>query len=147
MAGKARRLVVDALHQAAVAGDHPGPVIDQIVAEHGVEVALGDRHADRHREALAERPGGRLDAVEQEILGMAGAGRAELAEARDLLDRRLRVAGQMEQRVDQHRAVAGRQDEAVAVGPVRVGGIVLQIFGQQHGRRRRPCPSACRDGR
>ena len=24
---------------------------------------------------------------------------------------------------------------------------MLQIFGEQHGRRRRPCPSACRDGR
>ena len=81
MAGEARRLVVDAFHQAAVAGDHPGAVIDQIVAKLGVEVPLGDRHADRHRQALAERPGGRLDAVEQEILGMAGAGAAELAEA------------------------------------------------------------------
>ena len=71
MAGEARRLVVDPLHQAAVAGDHPGAVIDQVVAESGVEVPLGDRHADRHGEALPERPGGRLDAVEQEILRMA----------------------------------------------------------------------------
>ena len=65
---------------------------------------------------------------------MAGAGAAELAEALDVLDRRPRVAGQVEQRVDQHRAVAGRQDEAVAVRPFRIGGIVLQIFGPQHGR-------------
>ena len=62
----------------------PGPVIDQLVAEDGVQVPLGDRHADRHGEALAERPGGRLDAVEQEILGMAGARAAELAEALDV---------------------------------------------------------------
>ena len=62
MAGKPDRLVVDAFHQAAVAGDHPGAVVDQIVAEDGVEVPLGDRHADRHRQALAERPGGGLDA-------------------------------------------------------------------------------------
>ena len=33
MAGEPRRLVVDPLHQAAVAGDHPGAVVDQIVAE------------------------------------------------------------------------------------------------------------------
>ena len=135
MAGEPRRLVVDPLHQAAVAGDHPGPVIDQIVAEHGVEMPLGDRHADRHCQALAERPGGRLDAVEQEILGMAGAGAAELAEVGDLLDRRLLVAGQVEQGVDQHRAVAGRQHEAVAVVPFGSAGIVLQIFGEQDRRR------------
>ncbi len=88
--------MVDALHQAAVAGDDPGPVVDQIVAIFGVEVALGDRHADRHGDALPERPGRRLDSVEQEILRMAGAGRAELAKALDVVDRRPRVAGQVE---------------------------------------------------
>ena len=128
MPGKPDRLVVDAFHQAAVAGDDPGAVVDQVVAVDRVQMPLGDRHADRHRQALAERPGGRLDPVEHEILGMAGAGAAELAEVADVLDRRPRVAGQVEQRVDQHRAVAGRQHEAVAVGPVRVGRIVLQIF-------------------
>ena len=30
MPGKADRLVVDTFHQAAVTGDHPGAVIDQI---------------------------------------------------------------------------------------------------------------------
>ena len=68
MPGKADRLVVDAFHQAAVAGDHLGAVVDQIVAVDGVEVALGDRHADRHRQALPQRPGGRLDPGEHEIL-------------------------------------------------------------------------------
>ena len=143
MAGEARRLVVDAFHQAAVAGDHPGAVIDQLVAEFGVEVALGDRHADRHGEALPERPGGRLDARRA---GNSPDGRrraAELAEVADVVDRRPRVAGQVEQGVDQHRAVAGRQHEAVAVGPFRIGRIVLQIFASTARSRRRPCPSAC----
>ena len=44
----------------------------------------------------------------------------------------VRIAGEIEQRIEQHRAVAGRQDEAVAVGPVRVGGIVLQELREQH---------------
>ena len=61
VAGKPDRLVVDALHEAAVAGDDEGAVIDQVVAVDGVEVALGDRHADRHRDALAERTGRDLD--------------------------------------------------------------------------------------
>ncbi len=104
----------------------PGVVIDQFVAEAGIEVPLGDRHADRHRQALPQRAGGRLDAVEQEILRVPGAGAAELAEVADVVHRRPRVAGQVQQRVDQHRAVAGRQHEAVAVGPVRIGRIELQ---------------------
>ena len=43
------------------------------------------------------------------------------------------IAGQMQQRVEQHRAVAGRQHEAVAVGPVRIGRVELQELREQHG--------------
>ena len=68
----------------------------------------------------------------QEVLRVAGARAAELAEVADLVHRRVRVAGQVEQRVDQHRAVAGREHEAVAVGPVRVGRVELEEFGPQH---------------
>src|SRR5690606_30228515 len=83
-----RSPVVDALHQAAVAGDRPGAVLDQVVTEYGVQVTLGDRHAHRHREALAERAGGAFDPGQLEILGMTRAGAAELAEIADVLDRR-----------------------------------------------------------
>ena len=50
-------------HQAAVAHEDVGVVVDQIVAELGVQDALGERHADRVGDALAERAGGGLDAV------------------------------------------------------------------------------------
>ena len=66
-----------------------------------------------------ERAGGRLDAARMAALGMAGGAAAELAEALDLVDRHVGIAGQVQQRVEQHRAVPGRQHEAVAVGPVR----------------------------
>ena len=72
MPGQGDRLVADALHQAAVAGDHIGPVIDQIVAEAGVQQALGQRHADRVGDALAQRPGRGLDAGRMAIFRMAG---------------------------------------------------------------------------
>ena len=36
------------------------------------------------------------------------------------------IAEEMEQRVEQHRAVAGREHEAVAVGPFRIGRIEFQ---------------------
>ena len=84
------------------------------------EVALRDRHADRVAEALAERPGGGLDAGRMAVFGMAGRDRAELAEALDLVDRHRLVAEEMKQRIDQHRAVAGREHEPVAIGPVRL---------------------------
>ena len=126
------RLVVDAFHEAAVADDHPGAVVDQAVAELGVEVALGDRHADSHREPLPKRAGGRLDAFDQEVLRVAGARAAELAEVRDLLQRRVRVAREVEQRVDQHRAVAGAEHEPVAVGPLRLGRVELEELAPQH---------------
>ena len=68
------------------------------------------------------------------VLGVAGGAAAELAEALQLVERHVGVAGQMQQRIEQHRAVAGRQHEAVAVGPVGLGGIEFQELAEQHGR-------------
>ena len=56
------------------------------------------------------------------------------------------VAGQMQQRVQQHRAVTGRQHEAVAVRPGRIGGDRISGSAKTARSRHRPCPSACRDG-
>jgi hypothetical protein len=57
--------VADAFHQAAIAQENPGAVVDEVEA--GAVVALrqqllGQRHADRVGQPLAERPGGGLDA-------------------------------------------------------------------------------------
>ncbi len=84
------------------------------------------RHADRVGEALSQRAGRRLDAGRVPVLGVAGGLGAELAEALDLADVHARIAGEIEQRVEQHRAVPGRQHEAVAVGPLGIGGIEAQ---------------------
>ncbi len=43
-------------------------------------------------------------------------------------------SGQMQQRVKQHRAVAGGEHEAVAIRPGRVGRIEFQELRKQHGR-------------
>ena len=64
-AGERARLVRDAFHQAAVAEEHVGVVVDDVVAgpvELRGEQLLGERHADRVGEALAERAGGGFDA-------------------------------------------------------------------------------------
>ena len=140
VAGQARGLRRDALQEVAVAGDDVGPVVDDRVpgaVELGGQAPLGDGHADRVRDALAERTGRRLDAGRQAVLRMAGRPRAPLPERLEVVEREV-VAGQVEQRVQEHRGVAGRQDEAVAIRPVRVGRGVAQEARPEHvGHRRR----------
>ena len=97
-----------------------------------VGMALGERHADRGRDALAERTGGGLDALGVEVLGMARGQAAELAELLELIQRHAGIAGQIQQRIEQHRAVAGREHEAVAVGPVGDCGVEFQELREQH---------------
>ena len=62
MAGERDRLLADAFHQAAVAAEDIGVVIDELVAEARREQPLGERHADRIADALAERARRHLDA-------------------------------------------------------------------------------------
>ncbi len=130
MAGKRDRFLADAFHQVAVGGEHIGRVIDDVAAEYRGEVAFGNRHADRIGQALAERSGRRLDAGRVAVFRMAGRQRAELAEILDLLDRHLLVAEKIKERVDQHRSMAGREHEAVAIGPGRIAGIEFQKAGE-----------------
>ena len=163
--GGAGRLVRDALHQAAVAADGPHVVVKE--REAGLVVALGeelarDRHAHGVAEALPQRPGGGLDARRDAELGVAGAARARLAERADVVHRdgqaprgravgaRLLHAGQVQQAVEQHARVAVGEDESVAVGPVRRGGVVDQrVLPERvaHGRqahRRARVAAVCR---
>ena len=90
----------------------PGPV------EPRGEVGLGHRHPDAHREALAERPRRRLDARGVAVLRVAGGVAPPLAELLQLVEREV-VAREVEEAVEERRAVAGREHEAVAVGPAR----------------------------
>jgi hypothetical protein len=124
--GDRRRLVRDALHQVAVRADRVDAVVDDLVVrpvELVREEALGDREADAVREALPQRARRRLDPGREEVLGMAGRDRAPLPEALQLLEREV-VAGQVQRGVLEDARVAGGEDEAVAVGPLRVRGRV-----------------------
>ena len=65
----------NALHQTAVAGERVGVVVDDIVSgtvELRRQRTLGQRHADRVGQTLAERPGRRLDTRRQSVLRVAG---------------------------------------------------------------------------
>src|SRR3546814_2853697 len=81
-------------------------------------MTLGHRHAHRHRQPLTQRAGGAFHAFEQEILRVPGAGATKLAEVADVLDRWARITGEVQQAVDQHRAMPGGQHKAVTVRPL-----------------------------
>ena len=90
-----------------------------------VETGSIQRQADGVRHALAQRARGGLDAGGDAHLGVARRLAVQLAEVAQLAHRQV-VAREVQQRVDQHRAVTGRQHEAVPVGPVRPAGVELE---------------------
>ena len=158
MGGEAGGLGRDALHHVAVAAD--GVDVEVVQGEVGLVVVLGEPeagrgHADAGGHALAERAGGRLDAGRQVRLGVAGGLAVDLAELLEVVERQGRGvedldplldvvhAGEVDQRVEQHRRVPDRQDEPVAVGPQRVGRVVAEEVlpervAQRRQRHRRP---------
>ena len=133
-AGQRCGFMRNAFHQAAVAQEHPGAVVDDVVAgtvEALRQQLLGQGEADRVGQPLPERAGGGFHAVGDEVLRVPRGAVAELAEVLQLLDRQV-VAGQVQQRVQQHRAVAVGKHETVAVEPLRVGRTVLEVVVPQH---------------
>ncbi len=97
------------------------------------EQAFGESHPHGIGEALPERAGGRFNARGEPVFRVAGGLRVQLAKATQLVDRQI-VAREMQERVQQHRAVAVREHEAVAVRPFRVGRVVAQMFSPQRQR-------------
>ena len=147
MPGEVDRLVADALHQAAVAGEHISEMIDEFVAETRRLEALRYRHADGGREALAERPGGRLDARRVAIFGMA---RRFSSRAGGIVsDPRCR--GRDSRRDSRaRRAASSRVRRRARSGRGPANGDRRRRISESLGTARwprRPCPSACRDGR
>ena len=148
VAGEGGGLVADAFHEVAVAADRERVVVAELGAEAGPKVLLGQRDAHGVADALTERPGGDLDVLDVALLGVAGRLRAPLAEVAQVLELETEAA-QVEHRVDEHRRVTGRQHEAIAVGPVRIGRVVLHHAREQHVDQRREghgCPGMSRVG-
>ena len=135
MTGHRGGFMADAFHQAAVTGDNIGEVVDKVAAELGGEVMLGHRHADGVGNALAKRPCRGLDPAGMAGFRMACGDRAKLPEIADLIHGHVFIAGQVQQGVDQHRAVASRQDKPVTIRPVRCRRIELQVVCEQRGCR------------
>jgi hypothetical protein len=133
MAGERDRFLTDAFHQAAVAAEDPGAMIDEIVAEFGIKHALRQRHADGGGDTLAERPCGRLDRGEMAVFRVPGGERPCLAEFLQFGERDVDVSGQVQQAVEEHRSVTVRQHEAIAIRPARVCSVEPQMTAEQSG--------------
>jgi len=134
--GKGACFVADAFHQAAVANERVGVVVDDgetVAVEFGGQQLFGERQADGVGQALAERSGTGFDARGIADFRVARGHAVQLPETLELLDRQ-GIAGEMQQAVQQHRAVAVGEHEAVAVRPVRIDWVVFQVPGPQgHG--------------
>lgn len=85
--------------------------------EAGGGAFAGEGEADGVADALTEGAGGRFHAGGFEGLRVAGGFGMELAEIFQLIEREI-VAGKVEPRVEEHRAVTGGEDEAVAIEPL-----------------------------
>ena len=84
--------------------------------------------------ALPEWAGRRLDTVGVPVFGVAGRLAVDLAKPLQLVEGHILVAGQIEQAVEQHRGVAVRQHEPVAVEPVWISRIELHEIPEENGR-------------
>ncbi len=128
-AGQRTGFVRNAFHHAAVAHEHIGVVVDDGVV--GLVEFVGEnffrhRHADGIGNALAERTGGGFHAGRVAILGVTRRLGMQLTELLEVVHRQV-VAGQVQQCVNQHRAMAVRQHKAVTVRPLGVGGVMAHM--------------------
>ena len=125
-AGERAGLVGYALHQTAIAQKDPGMVVDDGVAiaiELGSEGFLCQRHPHGIRDALPQRPGRGFNAGGIAIFGVTRRLAMELPELLQVFNGKF-IPSEMQEGVDQHRAVAIGQHEPVAIGPIRIRRIV-----------------------
>ncbi len=132
--GQRGDFVGNAFHHAAIAQKHVGVVVDDVVAftvELGAQHFLGQGEAHSVGQALTQRAGSGFDARGVAELRVARRAAVQLTEGLEVVDGDV-VTGQVQQRIDQHRAVAVGQHEAVTIGEVRVARVVLQIIAPKH---------------
>ena len=80
------------------------------------------RHADALREAFTQRAGGRLDRGKRHAFWVPLKTRAELTQRQQLLDRKIPEVGH--RRVTDRRNMSAREQQAIAIGPLRIGWVV-----------------------
>jgi hypothetical protein len=109
------------------------------------EMRFGHSQSHCVADALSQGPGRGLDACGLPVLRVARRSALPLPELPDVVERQI-VAAEVEAGVEQHRRMAARQDEPIAILPMRIGGIVphdaqiqhLPQGRERHGRARMP---------
>ena len=133
----------DAFHQAAVAAEGEGVVVDDGITrfiENSCQVSFCHGHADSHAQAGAEGACRRFDARRVAVFRMTRCQGAILTELFNVVHGQA-VAVEMEQRIQQHRAVASREDKAVAVRPFRVLCVMVHVICPEF-----VCNGGCAEG-
>jgi len=123
-----RSLTGHSLLQISIRYESEGGVVHNVEARPVIALtqpSLGHGHTHCMREPLSQRAGGDLDPWSQTELGMPWRFASPLAEVLEFIDGKV-VAREVQQGVEQHGGVACGEDKAIAVGPVRVAGIVSQ---------------------
>ncbi len=107
VAGEGSRLVRDAFHHVAIAGDEVDVVIEDclVAVEYRGHVRFSDSHSNRIADSLPEWASRRLDAGGVAVLGVARRLALPLAKLLQIIEGEI-VAGEIEHAVQQHRSVA-----------------------------------------
>ena len=157
MTGQRGRLAANAFHQVAIAAERVHVVVKDLktgLVEMRSQPLAGNRHADAISHTLAERAGSSFNACSPTIFGMSGRLAVKLAKMFEVIHRDSQFAealtfgvhaphlSQVQHGVQQHRGVAVRKNEAVAIGPDWIRRIVAQellpkavgYWRQAHGR-------------
>ena len=139
MAGERSGFRGYAFHEIAVAHECVGVMIDKVKSwaiVSGGEMGLGDSHTHAVAEPLSQGTCGDFHPRGAASLRMARGAAAPLPEPFELVQRKI-VPGEVQQAVEKHGPMAGRQDEAVPVEPIGVGWVVLEISRPKHVGHRR----------
>ena len=123
-----RHLVGNTFHQAAIAQEGVGVVINNIMAR-AIELLrqgfLCQRKADRIGNTLPERPRSGFNTRRVAVFRMARGFGVQLAEVLDVFDGDV-IAAQVQQGILQHGAMAVGQHKPVTVSPLGVGRVVAK---------------------
>ncbi len=126
MPGKGNGLLGEAFHQAAVPGKNIGVMVHQILAETGGQHPPRKSHARGRGQTLGQRTGRGFHAGGMSVFGMTGRKGVQLAVILKRCPRDAVHTQQVQNSIQQHGAMAGRQNKTIPVGPFRVRRIKFQ---------------------
>ena len=125
--------VRDAFHHAAITQERIGVVIHDIVTRtvklRG-QSTFSNCHTHRIRDALTQWASGGFYAWGIAVFWVTWSFRMQLTEVFQLGDWQV-IASEVQQAINQHRAMAVRKHKAVTIGPIWIGRVVIHVIAPQ----------------